>query len=334
MTHNTLRFAASRRPVLRLMAAVILAGASIGAQAQSAYPTKTVTVIVPFTPAGATDVVARLLTDRLKKDGGWNMVVDNRPGAGGNLGLHLVSRAAPDGYTLGLGQTANIAINPSLYRKMPYDALKDLVPVALVAEQPLVLAVRADSPYRTVADLVAAAKAKPGKMAMASAGAGTVGHLAGELFSRRAGITMLHVPYKGAAQGLTDLVGGQTDYMFPTPQAALTLVKGGKIRVLAVTSAKRLSLFPGIPTVAEAGYPGFEAVDWKVLVAPAGTPAAVIKRVHEATEKALKHPELVAKLLAEGSLPMTGTPEQATQLFRKEQARWGKVIREGKIKPN
>jgi tripartite-type tricarboxylate transporter receptor subunit TctC len=316
----------------RVIAAVCLVTAASAGQAQTAYPTKPVTVIVPFTPAGATDVVTRLLADRLKKDSGWNFVVDNRPGAGGNIGLQTVARSTPDGYMLGMGQTANIAINPSLYKKMPYDALKDLTPVALVAQQPLVLAVKADSPYRSVADLVNAAKAKPGKFSMASAGTGTVGHLAGELFARRAGFTMLHVPYKGAAQGLTDLIAGQTDFMFPTPQSALTLLKGGKLRVLAVTSSKRIPLFPDVPTIAESGYQGFEAVDWKALVAPAGTPPAILKRLHDETEKALAKPELIAKLLAEGSIPMSGTPEQATQLFKSEQVRWGKVVRDAQIK--
>jgi tripartite-type tricarboxylate transporter receptor subunit TctC len=318
--------------IRNVMAGLCIAAAAWPVHAQSAYPTKSITVIVPFTPAGATDVVTRLLTDRLRKDSGWNLVVDNRPGAGGNIGLQLVSRAAPDGYTLGMGQTANIAINPSLYKKMPYDALQDLKPIALVAEQPLVLAVRTNSPFRSVADLVKAGKAKSGQLTMASAGTGTVGHLAGEMFARQAGFKMLHVPYKGAAQGLTDLIGGQTDYMFPTPQAALTLLKGGKLRVLAVTSAKRLALFPGVPTVAESGYQGFVAVDWKALVAPVGTPPSVVKRLHDETVKALAKPEMVAKLLAEGSIPMSGTSEQATQLFKDEQVRWGKIIRDAQIK--
>jgi tripartite-type tricarboxylate transporter receptor subunit TctC len=332
MTYSVSTRSTPRLKAFHVISAACFAAVASVSQAQTTYPTKPITVIVPFTPAGATDVVTRMLTDRLAKDAGWNFVVDNRPGAGGNIGLQTVARSTPDGYVLGMGQTANIAINPSLYKKMPYDALKDLIPVALVAEQPLVLAVKADSPYRSVADLVNAAKASPGKISMASAGTGTVGHLAGELFARRAGFTMLHVPYKGAAQGLTDLIGGQTDYMFPTPQAALTLLKGKKIRILAVTSAKRIQLLPDVPTIAESGYQGFEAVDWKALVAPAGTPSAIIKRLHDETEKALGKPEMIEKLLAEGSKPMSGTPEQAAQLFKNEQARWGKVIRDGQIK--
>jgi tripartite-type tricarboxylate transporter receptor subunit TctC len=331
MTYSIRHTLAPRLAARHLVAALCILTSASAAHAEAAYPTKPITVIVPFTPAGATDIVTRLLADSVRKTSNWNFVVDNRAGAGGNIGLQTVARSTPDGYTLGMGQTANIAINPSLYKKMPYDALKDLVPVALVAEQPLVLAVKTDSPFRSVADLVNAAKAKPGKLSMASAGTGTVGHLAGELFARRAGYTMLHVPYKGAAQGLTDLIAGQTDFMFPTPQAAMTLLKGGKLRVLAVTSAKRIPLFPDVPTLGESGYKGFEAVDWKALVAPAGTPPAIIKRLHDETDKALRTPELIEKLHAEGSNPMSGTSEQAAQLFKSEQARWGKVVRDAHI---
>jgi tripartite-type tricarboxylate transporter receptor subunit TctC len=320
------------RASLRLIAAVCLAAVSSAGHAQASYPTQPIVAIVPYTPAGGTDVVTRLLADRLAKDTGWNFVVDTRPGAGGNIGLQVVSRAAPDGHTVGMAQTANIAINPWLYKTMPYDSLKDLVAVALVAEQPLVLAVRADSAYRTLAELVNHAKANPGKITMASASTGTVGHLAGELFARRAGFTFLHVPYKGAAQALTDLMAGQTDFMFPSPQAALTLLKGGKIRILGITSAKRLPLLPDVPTIAESGYPGFEAIDWKALVVPAGTPAAVVKRLHAETDKALSKPELIGKLLAEGSRPMSATPEQAAAFFKLEKARWGKVIQDAQIK--
>jgi tripartite-type tricarboxylate transporter receptor subunit TctC len=318
----------------RLLLATVFAlcsTAAFAAQAEAAYPERPITVIVPFTPGGATDIVTRLVADRMAKDNGWNFIVENRAGASGNIGLQLLSKATPDGYTIGMGQTANIAINPSLYKKMPYDSLKDLSPVALVAEQPVVLVVRADSPYHSLADLIAAAKAKPGKMTMASASAGTVGHLAGELFARRAGFTFMHVPYKGAAPALTDLIGGQTDFMFPTPQAAQPLIKGGKLRALAVTSAKRIPILPDVPTLAESGYAGFNVVDWKALVAPAGTPPSVIKRLHDATEKALAQPDTIAKLLAEGSAPMSGTLEQAAQLFKNQQALWSQVIRDSHI---
>ena len=324
------------RKAPRLLAASLFAAtcciALPGANAQTPYPAKPISVIVPFTPGGGTDIATRLVVDRMAKDNGWNFVVENRPGASGMIGMQLLSKAGADGYTIGMGQTANIAINPSLYKQMPYDPLKDPKPVALVAEQAVVLVVSAHSPYHSVAELVAAAKAKPGKLTMASASTGTVGHLAGELFGRRAGFTFVHVPYKGAASGLTDLIGGQTDFMFPSTQAAQGLIKDGKLRALAVTSAKRVPILPDVPTLAESGYPGFEAVDWKALVAPAGTPPAVIEHLHDAVEKVLGEPEFVARLQAEGSVPMPATIEQAKQLFQKQEALWGQLIRDAKIK--
>jgi tripartite-type tricarboxylate transporter receptor subunit TctC len=246
--------------------------------------------------------------------------------------MDAVAKSKADGYTLGMGQTANLAINPTLYPKMPYDAHKDFVPVAVVATQPVVLVVRADSPYKTLAEFVAAAKAKPGQLTLASAGNGTVGHLTGELFAKQAGYQHVHVPYKGAGPAATDLLGGQVNYYFATPQAVVSFVKAGKMRALAVSSAKRLPILPDTPTIAESGYKGFETSDWKMLVAPAGTPADVVTRLNAEVLKALGKPETIAKLLAEGSLPGTGTPQQAAQLLKTEQQRWAQVVRDAKVK--
>ena len=316
------------RPVLCLCTLLFAASSAF---AQGAYPARPIKLIVPFPPAGATDVLSRLMADRIAaNNSGWTIIVDNRPGASGNIGLDAVAKAKPDGYTLGMGQTANLAINPALYSTMPFDALKDLVPVALVAEQPLVVVVPADAPWRTLADLVAAAKTKP--LLMASAGNGTVGHLGGELFSRRAGFTITHVPYKGAAPALTDLMGGRTDFMLPTPQAALQLIKGGKLRALAVTSSKRVAALPDVPTIAESGYKDFVAIDWKVLVAPAGTPADIVNRLHAEVEKALQQPATLERLNAEGSGPMQGSLQQIAQFIKAEHARWGAVVREANVK--
>jgi tripartite-type tricarboxylate transporter receptor subunit TctC len=259
-------------------------------------------------------------------------VIDNRPGAGGNIGLDLVAKSKPDGYTLGMGQTANLAINPSLYSKMPYDVAKDFVPVALVAGQPVVLVVNSTSRYRSLADLVAAAKAKPGTLTMASAGNGTVGHLTGELFAKQAGIKINHIPYKGAAPAATDLLGGQVEYYFATPQTVIPYVKAGKLRALAVSSAKRLPVLPEVPTLLESGYDGFETSDWKMLVAPSRTPAEIIKRVNAEVAKAMSKPEMLSQLLAEGSVPMSGSPEEAVRLVKSEQKRWSGVIRSASIK--
>jgi len=231
-----------------------------------------------------------------------------------------------------MGQTANIAINPALLPNMPFDSSKDLVPVALVAEQPMVMVVRTESPWKSLADAIKAAKAKPGEIKQALAGTGTVGHLAGEMLARRAGIKILNVPYKGAAPAITDMLGGQTDYMFATPQSVLGMIKGGRMRAIAVTSLKRLPILPSVPTVAESGYKDFSAVDWKVIVAPAGTPADIIKRMNAAVEKALTQPAMLATLSAEGSTPMGGSPEHAAKYIKAEQALWATVIREAGVK--
>lgn len=315
-----------------LLAAATLITTHAHAQAQP-YPNGPIRLVVPYPPAGATDVVARLLADRITAgSASFNFVVDNKPGAGGNIGMDALAKSKADGYTLALGQTSNLAINPTLYPKMPFDALKDFTPIAFVAQQPVVVVVAAQSPYRTLAELIAASKAKPGGLTMASAANGTVGHLAGELLARRAGYKMTHVPYKGAAPALSDLMGGQTDFMLPTPQAAVSLIKGGKLRALAVTSAKRLPVLGDVPTVAESGYPGFEAIDWKVLVGPAGMPADVVKRLHAEAEKATGRTDTLATLMSEGSAPMNGTPAQLTQFLKAEHARWGAVVRDAAVK--
>jgi tripartite-type tricarboxylate transporter receptor subunit TctC len=217
-------------------------------------------------------------------------------------------------------------------QKMPFDPVKDLIPVALIAELPTLLVVRQDSPMKNLSDVIQAAKAKPGNLKQALAGNGTVGHLAGEMLAIKAGISVLNVPYKGAAPAITDLLGGQTDFMFATPQGVLGMIKGGKMRALAVTSTRRLSVLPEVPTVAESGYKGFEAVDWKLLVAPANTPASVIQQINAAVEKALTNPAFKAQLNAEGSAPLGGTSQKAAEYLRAEQAEWAALIRTANIK--
>jgi tripartite-type tricarboxylate transporter receptor subunit TctC len=320
----------NRRLVLAALAASVVI--PVAAAAQAAYPSQAIKMIVPFPPGGGTDTVARLITERLQTANRWTIVVDNKAGAGGNIGMDAVAKAKADGYTLGMGQTANLAINPTLYPKMSYDAQKDFVPLAVVASQPVVLVVRSDAPYKTLADFVAAAKAKPGQLTLGSAGNGTVGHLTGEMFAKHAGYQHVHVPYKGAAPAATDLLGGQVNYYFATPQAVVSFVKAGKMRALAVSSAKRLPILPDTPTIAESGYKGFETNDWKMLVAPAGTPAEVVTKLNAEVLKALGKPDTIAKLLAEGSLPGAGTPQEAAQLLKTEQQRWAQVVRDAKVK--
>ena len=323
----------TRRSLLALSAltaaTLTLASAPLAALAQAAaYPDQPVRLVVPFPPAGGTDILSRLLANRIATDNGWTIVIDNKAGAGGNIGLDAVAKAKADGYTLGTAQTANLAINPALYSKLPFDPVKDFTPVALIASQPMVLVVPASSPYKTVAELVAAAKAKPARLTMGSAGNGTVGHLAGEMFAQGFGVKFLHVPYKGAAPVLTDLLGGQIDLSFSTPQAVVQQIKGGKLRALAVTSAKRSKILPDVPTVAESGQPGFEAVDWKALVAPAGTPDAIVQRLNAAVNKALQAPDTLAKLAAEGSDPVGGSTKKFADFLKLEQAHWGKLVRD------
>lgn len=300
--------------------------------AQPAWPDRAIKVIVPYTPGGGTDTVTRHLLDKVTAQTKWTLIVDNKPGGAGNVGLDIVAKSKPDGYTLGMGQTSNLAINPALMSKMPFDPAKDLMPVALIAELPTLLVVRQESRFKNLGDVVKAAKAKPDSLRQALAGSGTVGHLAGEMLAVKAGFTVLNVPYKGAAPAVTDLLGGQTDYMFATPQAVLGMIKGGRMRALAVTSTRRLSVLPDVPTVSESGYKGFEAVDWKMLVAPAATPLPVIRQINAAVEKALANPAFQAQLDAEGSAPLGGSPQKAAEYLRTEQAEWAALIRAANIK--
>lgn len=320
--------------ILAALAGTITFPASASLAQNGNWPNQAIRFIVPYTPGGGTDTVTRHIAEKMTGNTKWTFLVDNKPGANGNIGMDAVAKSRPDGYTIGMGQTANLAINPALIPAMPFNASRDLVPVALVAELPTVMVVRSNSPWQTLDDAVKAAKAKPGEVKQALAGNGTVGHLAGEMLSRRAGMQVLNIPYKGAAPAITDLIGGQTDYMFATPQSVAGMIKGGKLRALAVTSHKRLSFLPDVPTVAESGYKDFVAMDWKAIVAPAGTPADIVQRLNAEVTKALAQPALIATLEAEGSMPMTGTPEQAAKFIRAEQEKWGSLIRQAGIKPD
>lgn len=293
---------------------------------------KPIKLVVPYTPGGGTDTVARFIGSKIALDTKWTIVIDNRPGAGGNIGMDSVAKSKPDGLTIGMGQTSNLAINPALMPKMPFNAREDFAPIAIVASLPVVLVVRSDSPFRNLQDVIKAAKAKPGDLKQALAGPGTVGHLAGELLAYQAQFQVLNVPYKGAAPALTDLLGGSTDFMFSTPQSILEMLKGKRLRALAVTSLERLTILPDVPTVSELGFPGFEAVDWKALIAPVNTPAAVVQAINRATQNVLQRKETVELLEKEGSKPFLGTPEQATAYIQAEQSKWAKLIADANIK--
>jgi tripartite-type tricarboxylate transporter receptor subunit TctC len=315
-------------------AAAALAAASPATLAQLAWPNKPVRIVVPFAAGGTTDILARALAPELQKVFGQPFIVDNKPGAGGNLGAADVAKAAPDGHTLLMGTVGTHAINPSLYPKMPYDHVRDFVPVTLVAGVPNVLVLNPAMAQKyginSVADLVRVAKANPGKLNMASSGNGTSIHLAGELFKAMTGTFMVHFPYRGSGPALMDLMGGNTDLMFDNLPSALPQIKAGKLKALAVTSATRSAAVPDLPTVAEAGGPalaGYEASSWFGLLAPAGTPMDVVNRLQLETAKALSAPALKERLLAQGAIPGGNTSAEFAKLIADETRKWALVVK-------
>ncbi|MGJ7543157.1 Bug family tripartite tricarboxylate transporter substrate binding protein [Variovorax sp. LT1R16] len=324
-----------RRTLLTAITAAALpwiASAPAWAQTGGAWPQRPIRLVVPFPPGGSADFLGRLVAEKITAATGWAVVVENRAGAAGNIGLDAVVRALPDGYTFGIGQTANMAINPSLYTKMPFDPLKDLQPIALVASQPMVVTVKAASPFRTLSDLLAEARKRPDPMRVAFAGNGTVGHLAIELLERRAGIALLNVPYKGAGPAVNDLRAGHVDFYVGNSVSVLGQVKGGDLRALAVTSPGRLPALAAVPTVAESGFPDFDAQTWSGVVAPMGVPPAILERMYAEVSRALARPDVLAKFAAEGSTAATGrSTQQFAELIGKEHRVWGDVVRQAKI---
>jgi tripartite-type tricarboxylate transporter receptor subunit TctC len=318
----------------RLLSLAILLGSSAGllrvagdAFAQG-YPAKPIRIVVPFTPGGTTDVLARAIGQKLTASWTQPVVVDNRPGAAGNIGSEVVAKAAPDGYTLLMGTVSTHGINPGLYSKLPYDPVKDFAPVTLVAKVPNILVLHPSVPASSVTELIAHAKAKPGQLNFASSGNGTSIHLSGELFKTMAGVQMTHVPYKGSAPALTDLLGGQVSLMFDNMPTALPHVKAGRLKALAVTSAKRSPAIPQLPTMAEAGLPGFEATSWFGVLAPAATPKEIVGKLNGEIVRILKTPEVRAQLSGQGAEPVGDTPEEFAAHIKAEMAKWAKVVKE------
>jgi len=309
------------------LAAVIAIGAIAPVAAQGAYPTKPVRLVVPFPAGGTTDILARAVAQKLSETWGQQVIVDNRPGAGGNIGSELVAKSPPDGYTLLMGTVGTHAINPSLYAKMPYDHVKDFVPVILVAGVPNVLVVNPSLPVNSVQELIAYAKANPNKLNFASSGNGTSIHLSGELFKTMTGVQMTHVPYKGSAPALTDLIGGQVQLMFDNLPSSLQFIKAGKLRALAVTSLARSSTLPELPTLAESGLPGFEASSWFGVLAPAGTPNDIVKKLNGEIAAWLASPDAKEKLAAQGAIAAGGTPDTFVTHIAAESAKWAKVVK-------
>ena len=297
----------------------------------AAYPEKPIRLIVPFPPGGGTDILARMVAQKLTEGLGWQFVFDNRPGAAGNLGLDLAAKAVPDGYTMVIGQTSNLAVNPNLYTKLPYDSQRDFAPVSLISSMPVALMVWAKSPYQKLGDLIEAAKAKPAELTFATTGNGTIGHLSGELLQRATGVKFIHVPYKGAAVAFPDLLGGRITVFNASVETALPQVQGGTTRVLAVTSANRVPALKNVPTVAESGYKGVEASTWFGYLMPARTPQVIVARMSNEVTRVLNRPDMRERLSSAGE-QVTPGPQAFTALLKADMAKWGKVVRESGLK--
>ena len=310
-----------------LAAAMALLALNASAQGPATYPTKPIKIVVPFPPGGATDILARAIGAELQKAFGQTVLIENKAGAGGNPGADMVAKSPPDGYTLVMATVGTHGINMSLYSKMPYDAVKDFEPITLVAGVPNLLVVHPSVAAKNVAELTALAKAQPGKLNVASSGNGTSIHMAAELYKVMAGVDILHVPYKGSSFALTDLLGGQVQLMFDNMPSALPHVKAGKLRALAVTSPKRSSALPDIPTMDEEGLKGFDATSWFGLLAPAGTPKDIIAKLNAAAVKALATPEMRERLASQGAEAVGNTPEQFAAFIKAEIEKWAKIVK-------
>ena len=326
----------SRRAVLYLALVGAVTGlAAAPGVSYAAYPDKPIRLVVPFPPGGATDVIGRVIGQKLGVALGQPVIVDNRNGAGGNIGADAVAKAAPDGYTILLGAITSHSIMSTLEKAtIKYNFEKDLVPVSIVGSVPLVFVVNPNVPAKTLKELIAYAKSKPGEMSFASSGAGGPQRMAGELFKRSAGIDMIHIPYKGSGPALVDLIGGQVLTMVETVPAALPHIKSGKLRALAVTTPQRIAMLPDVPSTAEAGMPGFEVTSLFGVMVPAGTPKEIINRLNAEITKMLLLPDVKAQLLGQGAFTVTTTPEQAATRVHQEVAKWATVIKDADVKPD
>jgi tripartite-type tricarboxylate transporter receptor subunit TctC len=310
----------------RIAVAVALALLATSAPAQD-YPARPITLIVPYAAGGGNDVMARIVAERMSRTLGQQIVIENKGGAGGSIATRQIAKAAPDGYTLGLGGTGTLAINPTLYPNVGYDPRRDFAPVGLIASSALVVLVNPSVAARSMGELIALGKREPGKLNYASAGAGSGIHLGSELFATMAGVRLTHIPYKGSSPALTDLVGGHVAIYFSSLPPAIALVREGKVRALAVTGPKRSESFPDLPTVAEAALPGYEAVLHYGIVAPAGTPRAIVDKLNAALNAALAESEVRARIVADGAEPLPGTPDDYAADIDREETKWSKIVK-------
>ncbi|HEV7801447.1 MAG TPA: tripartite tricarboxylate transporter substrate binding protein [Burkholderiales bacterium] len=315
----------------KLLAGAALALATAAAFAQT-YPSKSIRLISPFAPGGGTDITARAIAPKLSSAFGQQVIVDNRGGAGGMVGVEIASKAPPDGYTIVIGTIGNIAVNPSLYSKMPYDPQKDLVPIGQVANALNVLVVHPSLPAKTVKEFIAIAKQRPGQLNFGSSGPGATDHLAGEVFNVMAGVKMVHIPYKGGAPAMLDLVAGQVEIVFSTMATAIGAIQGNRIRAIAMTGNQRYERMPQIPTIAEGGLKGFEVNNWYGFFAPAGTPKEIVTRLHAETAKALAMADTKTRLLDAGIIATSSTPDVFNAYIQAETKKWAKVVKDANIK--
>ena len=312
--------------------ALTLAMSVAGSAGAAEYPVKPIRMLVAFAPGGGTDIIGRIAAQGITEKLGQHVVVDNRPGAGGNIGTEMVAKALPDGYTLITAGTGTHAINPSLYAKIPYDAVRDFVPVCLVAETPYLMVVPVSVPARTVREFIELAKAAPGKLNMASSGAGGMPHLSGELFKIMTGVQLTHIPYKGTGAVFPDLIAGRMQVTFGDIVATYPYAKADRLRALGITSPKRAAQLPDIPTIAESGVPGYDAVGWFAVFAPANTPAHVVAKLNAAIVKFVRKPELKDRLAALGAEIVASSPDELARIQRNDIARWAKVVKESGAK--
>lgn len=320
--------------IRQLFAAVLGLALAQGALAQAGYPSRTITMVVGFAPGGGTDTVARIVAPKLAASIGAAVVVENKAGAGGNVATEYVARTAPDGYTILLGNVGSLAVAPHLVAKLGYDPLRDLAPITMAVVFANVLVVDPKLPIASLADFVKYAKEKPGAISYGSSGIGGAGHLAGELLKQMAGIDIVHVPYKGGGPAMQGMLGGQVQAIFATQVSAGGQIKGGKVRAVATTGTARSPELPDVPTVAESGYPGYEALNWYAYLAPAATPRPIVDRLNAEIVAALKAPEVREQLARQGVEPQPGTPEDLRKYMERELATWGRVVKDAKIEVN
>ena len=322
------------RPITLLLLAIISTLFAVNTSwAQSNYPNKPINFIVPYGAGGGADSRSRQIAQKMSVVLQQPIIVDNKPGAGGNIGTEYIARAAPDGYTIGMGNFAPMAVNKTLFGNLRYNPETDLTQIVLIEKGPLILMVNPSSPYKTVQDIVAAAKAKPGELTFSSGGIGGSHQLSAELFKQSAGIDMIHVPYKSGSAGLTDLMAGNVTMMFDQMYSAMPSIKADKLRAIAITSKKRSPLLPNLPTFAEAGYPKVEVLNWQGLIAPKGTPKAIIDKLNAAANEALKDPQLRELMLSQGNEIGGGAPADFAALIKSEAAKWSAVVKIANIKP-